>query len=234
VRARGADVLVVSEYGLQPVHAPVHINRLLREAGWLAVRVDPDGRELPDHGASRAFAVADHQVAHVYVADPGDIPAVAEQLRGCAGIAQLLDGDGKRSAGLDHPRSGELVAVAAAGHWFTWYYWLDDACAPDFARTVDIHRKPGYDPCELFVDPALRLPQLRVAWRLLQKRLGMRMLLDVIPLDATLVRGSHGRPAEHPADGPVLIASRAELLDGPLAMGDLKALMLAHWSGPGG
>jgi len=124
-----------------------------------------------------------------------------------AGVEQLLDGAGQRAVGLDHPRSGELVAVAAPGAWFTYDYWLDDARAPDFARTVDIHRKPGYDPRELFLDPTLRHPQLRIARRLLQKRLGMRYLMDVIPLDGTLVRGSHGRLPSTPAAGPVLLGS---------------------------
>jgi len=229
VRSRDADVLVVSEYGLQATHAPVHVNRVLREAGWLAVRIDPDGRELPDPGASRAFAVADHQVAHVYVNAPGDVAVVAERLRDCDGIERVLDAEGLRAAGLDHGRSGELVAIAAPGRWFTWYHWLDDARAPDFARTVDIHRKPGYDPCELFVDPALRLPKARIAWRLLQKALGQRMLLDVIPLDATLVRGSHGRLADDPADGPLLIASDARRVPDAVTMLDVKEVMLDHW-----
>ena len=107
--------------------------------------------------------------------------------------------------GLDHPRAGDLVAVAEKGSWFTYYHWLDDARAPDFARTVDIHRKPGYDPRELFLDPRLAAPKLRVARRLLQKKLGFRMLMDVIPLDTSLVRGSHGRVDTVPERRPVLI-----------------------------
>jgi predicted AlkP superfamily pyrophosphatase or phosphodiesterase len=202
----GAATVVVSEYGLEPVSQPVHVNRALREAGWLTVRATPVG-EVLDPFASRAFAVADHQLAHVYVADAGDRGRVRTLLEGLSGVAAVLGEDGKRTHGLDHARSGDLVCVAERGAWFTYLYWLDDARAPDFARTVDIHRKPGYDPCELFLDPALRLPKLRIALRLAQKACGMRYLMDVIPLDASLVRGSHGRLPDEPADGPVFLAS---------------------------
>jgi hypothetical protein len=185
----------------------VAINCALREAGLLAVRATPVG-EVLDPFASRAFAVSDHQVAHVYVPDERDRAPARSVLEGLEGVAQILDERGKRAAGLAHPRAGELVCVAKKGAWFTYPYWLDDARAPDFARTVDIHRKPGYDPCELFLDPELRFPKLRVARRLIQKKLGMRYLMDVIPLDATLVKGSHGRLPDDPMDGPVFLSSR--------------------------
>jgi predicted AlkP superfamily pyrophosphatase or phosphodiesterase len=203
----GVETMVVSEYGIEDVDRPIHVNRALREAGLLAVRETPVG-EVLDPFASRAFAVADHQVAHVYAQDERARQAADEVCRALDGVAEVLDEEGKARHDLAHPRAGELVLVAAKGAWFTYYYWLDDACAPDFARTVDIHRKPGYDPCELFVDPALRLPALRVARRLLQKKLGMRYLMDVVPLDPRLVRGSHGRRPDDPADGPVFLCSR--------------------------
>lgn len=206
--AVGAETLVVSEYGLEDAHTPIDVNRALRAEQLLAVRETPAG-ELLDPFASRAFAVSDHQIAHIYVRAPADLPRVARVVGALPGVAQVLDSAGKRAAGIDHERSGELVAVAAAGAWFTYYYWLDDAAAPDFARTVDIHRKPGYDPCELFVDPLLKFPKLRVARRLAQKKLGMRYLMDVIPLDARLVRGTHGRIPERPEHGPVLLSSLA-------------------------
>jgi predicted AlkP superfamily pyrophosphatase or phosphodiesterase len=204
--AIGAETIVVSEYGLERVDRPVHVNRALREAGLLAVRATPAG-EVLDPFASRAFAVSDHQLAHVYVKDANDVQAARGVLERLPGVAQVLDEAGKRARGLAHPRSGELVCVAAKGAWFTYLYWLDDERAPDFARTVDIHRKPGYDPCELFLDPALHLPKLRIALRLAQKALGMRYLMDVIPLDAALVKGSHGRAPDDPRDGPVFLAS---------------------------
>lgn len=224
----GTRIVVLSEYGVTPVTGPVHVNRALREAKLIRVRTEL-GRELLDAGASEAFAVADHQVAHVYVRRPERVPEVRRLLEGLAGVERVLDREGQRAAGLDHPRSGELVAVARPDRWFTYYYWLDDAAAPDFARTVDIHRKPGYDPAELFLDPALRWPQLRIGWRLAQKALGMRYLMDVIPLDAGLVRGSHGRPTDDLRAGPVLISSEPALLpEGPVDATAVKALLLAH------
>jgi predicted AlkP superfamily pyrophosphatase or phosphodiesterase len=209
--SRGARVIVLSEYGIADVDRPVHLNRILRQHGLLAVREEL-GRELLDAGESKAFAVADHQVAHVYVNDPAQLEAVKALVAAADGVERVLDAAEKRAAGLDHPRSGELVAVAKPGAWFTYYYWLDDARAPDFARTVDIHRKPGYDPAELFVDPGLAAPKLKIAATLAKKKLGFRYLMDVIPLDAGLVKGSHGRPPVTPAEGPVVLTKRRDLL----------------------
>jgi len=203
----GAETVVVSEYGLEEASRAVHVNRVLRRAGLLEVRRSPVG-EMLDPFASRAFAVSDHQVAHVHAKDAAARAAAREALAAEPGVAQLLEGAERRAAGLDHPRAGDLVAVAGKGAWFTYYYWHDDGDAPDFARTVDIHRKPGYDPCELFVDPRLRLPALRVARRLAQKLLGFRYLMDVIPLDPSLVRGTHGRLPDAPDEGPVFLCSR--------------------------
>jgi predicted AlkP superfamily pyrophosphatase or phosphodiesterase len=210
VRARGGDALVVSEYGIRPVSRAVDINRALRRAGLLAVQ-ETLGWELLDAGASRAFAVADHQVAHVYVRDPREVPAVRELVVALDGVEVVLDEAGKREAGLDHPRAGELVAVARPDAWFTYYYWLDEQKAPDFAHSVDIHRKPGYDPAELFLDGEGLGPKLKIAWRLAQKTLGFRYLMDVIPTDPSPVRGSHGRLPAAPEHGPVLLGSRREL-----------------------
>lgn len=227
-RRADAHVVALSEYGIAEVSNPVHINRALRNAGWLQVRRE-GGLEQLDAGASAAFAVADHQIAHVYVSRPELVGEVARALRALPGVERVLDADGKRECGLDHPRSGELVAIACADSWFTYYHFLDDALAPDYARTVDIHRKPGYDPAELFIDPALKLPRLRIAGRLLQKKLGMRYLMDVIPLDAALVKGSHGRPADRAEDGPLFITTAPELLgSGPVAAVEVKSLLLAH------
>jgi predicted AlkP superfamily pyrophosphatase or phosphodiesterase len=225
----GAHTIVVSEYGITAVTDAVHINRALRAAGLVAVRLEL-GREVLDPGASRAFALADHQVAHIYLqhgTSAGEIKALLAELDG---VEQVLDEDGKRAVGLDHPRSGELVAISKPDRWFSYYYWLDDDRAPDFARTVDIHRKPGYDPVELFVDPAIRLPALAVGWRLLQRKLGQRTLLDVISLkDTALVKGSHGRLTDDPDHGPLVISSEPGLLpDGPIPATAFKQLVLTH------
>jgi len=223
-----AACVVLSEYTIEAVDTPVHLNRVLRDAGLITVREEL-GRELLDPGASQAFAVADHQVAHVYVREPARIAQVKALLERVPGVAQVLDAAGKAALGLDHARAGELVAIARPGAWFTYYYWLDDARAPDFARTVDIHRKPGYDPVELFLDPAIRIPQLALGWRLAKKALGLRTLMDVIGLDPSLVRGSHGRAAQDPRHGPVLISSeRALLPDGDVSALAVKDLLLAH------
>ncbi len=226
-RERGRRVVVLSEYGLVSVTRPIHINRILRDAGLLSVR-DELGLEAFDPGASTAFAVADHQVAHVYVRDARRVTAVKTLLQQVSGIDVVLDRQEQAGYGLDHERSGELVAISASDAWFTYYYWNDDRLAPDYARTVDIHRKPGYDPAELLLDPELRLPKLQIAATLLRKKLGFRYLLNVIPLDATLVRGSHGRRTERLEDGPVLISSEQDALDGPLDATAVRDVLLDH------
>ena len=202
--SRGLRIILLSEYGITPVDTPVHLNRLFRQKGWIAVREEL-GLELLDCGASRAFAVADHQVAHIYLNDSSLAGPVRDLLQGLAGVETVLGETEKAALGINHPRAGDLMAVAAERSWFTYYYWMDDALAPDFARCVDIHRKPGYDPVELFLDPKLPLPKLQILWRLLRKQLGFRMLMNVIPLDASLVKGSHGRRVTTPAEQPVFI-----------------------------
>ncbi len=225
----GQEVIVVSEYGITPVTDAIHINRALRENGLIAVR-DEQGREQLDAGASAAFAVADHQIAHIYVSDPArvaEVRAIVEQLDG---VEQVLGEDEKKAWGLDHARSGELVAISKADRWFSYYYWLDDARAPDYSRTVDIHRKPGYDPVELFIDPDIKAPMVAVGSRIARKKLGFRTLLDVISnCETTLVKGSHGRPTDSPDHGPLVISSNAALLpDGEVLATDFKALVLGH------
>ena len=224
----GARVIVLSEYGISPVDTPIHINRALREAGLLSVRVE-DGGELLDVPQARAFAVADHQIAHVYVAEPGLIDEVKRIVAALPGVEQVLDRNEQRAIGLDHPNSGELVALARQNAWFTYYYWLDDRLAPDFARMVEIHRKPGYDPVELFLDPAIRSPKLAIGWRLARRALGFRTLMDVIPLDASFVKGSHGRVGDDEKAGPLFISSAPQLLpDGLVAATAVKDMILAH------
>ncbi|MEW6279824.1 MAG: nucleotide pyrophosphatase/phosphodiesterase family protein [Candidatus Eremiobacterota bacterium] len=196
---RGVEVTVLSEYAMNRVTRPVFLNRALRRRGWLEVREEL-GRELLDPGASRAFAVVDHQVAHVYVNDPHVLGSVRAELESLAGVERVLQGGG-------HPRAGELMAVAEPDAWFPYYYWLDDRRAPDFARTVDIHRKPGYDPVELFFDPDKPWPLVRAAGILALRSLGFRSLMSLTPLRPELVRGSHGRPAP---EQPLLLTRRPE------------------------
>ncbi len=191
----GARVVAVSEYGLVPVSRAVLINRALRQAGLLVARDGPYGEVLMPADC-RAFAVVDHQLAHLYINDSSVAPEVRRIVEGLDGVAAVVE---PAQLQLDHPRSGELIALAEQDAWFAYYYWLDDRRAPDFARTVDIHRKPGYDPCELF-----STSNLRAGLRLAQKKLGMRYKMDVIPLAPELVRGSHGlHPL--PEQGPLVI-----------------------------
>jgi len=227
LRARGRRIIVLSEYGLTKVTRPVHINRALREAGLLVVREEL-GTDALDTGASQAFAVADHQIAHIYVRNAariGEAKALVERLQG---VESVLEGAGIAAHGLNHERSGELIAIAASDSWFTYYYWLDDSRAPDFARTVDIDRKPGYDPAELFLDPAISMPKLKIGYTLAKKALGFRYLLEVIPLDASLVRGSHGRITDRAEDGPVFISSEKNAVRGVMEPTSVRDAMLAH------
>ena len=203
--ARAVKVVLLSEYGISDVDRPIHINRVLREKGWITTK-DELGLEQLDCGASQAFAVADHQVAHVYVNDESIRGEVRAALEAIPGIESVLDEVGKREMGINHERSGDFVVISDQRSWFTYYYWLDDGVAPDFARCVDIHRKVGYDPVELFINPKLKLPVLKIVKFLLKKKLGFRGLLDVIPLDASLVKGSHGRIPESQDEWPVVIS----------------------------
>ena len=207
---RGVSIVILSEYGITDVNRPIHLNRMFRQNGWLATR-DELGLEILDGGASMVFAVADHQVAHIYMKDASMEKRVADMLESDCGL-QVLGARQKREYGIDHERAGDLIAVAPQDAWFTYYYWLNDSVAPDFARCVDIHRKPGYDPVELFLDPTLKAPKLKIVTKLLKKKLGFRMLMDVIPLDASLVRGSHGIRPVDTKHHPVFITNRSDLL----------------------
>ena len=202
---RNCSVIVLSEYGISKVNRPVHLNRVLRSAGYIQIR-EEDGLELLDAGACNAFAVADHQVAHAYIKDKSKIAAVKKLLEGTVGVESVLDEEGKKKYKIAHERAGDLVVIADKDSWFTYYYWNDDSKAPDFARTVDIHRKPGYDPVELFLNPEIKFPVPTIGMKLVKKKMGFRTLMDLIPLDASLVKGSHGRIQEDKNEWPVFIS----------------------------
>jgi predicted AlkP superfamily pyrophosphatase or phosphodiesterase len=223
---RGVTVAIASEYGIEAVDRPVHLNRVLREAGLLAIR-DELGRDHLEPADSVAFAVADHQVAHVYCNDPDRIESVQSLLEKTPGVARVYAGSERAEVGLDHPRSGELVAFAERGAWFTYYYWLDESRRPDFATTVDIHRKPGYDPAELFIDPGIRHPKLKLAGTLALRKLGMRALMSLTPTNGELVRGSHGLEPADREHGPVWIGSR-EPAGETVSASDVCRLLLAE------
>ncbi len=203
--------LVASEYVVNEVNEVGYPNRLLREAGLLSLDVDDEGREQLNVATSKAWAMVDHQFAHVFVKDAADITRVAEALQADPAVERVFVGSERASVGLDHPRSGEVVLLAKPNAWFAYYWWLDDAKAPSYARTVDIHRKPGYDPVELYIE----------------------MPAKAIPLDATLVKGSHGYPADDVQRHGVLISSDASVLpSGAVRDVDVAAIVLTHFGCP--
>lgn len=204
-RQRGVEPVVLSEYGISKVSRAIHLNREFRQRGWIQVK-DELGRETLDCGGCQAFAVADHQIAHVYINDASIAPEVRALLESCDGVEEVRVPREIWGEGVATERAGDLVAVAQEDAWFTYYFWEDDSKAPDYARCIDIHRKPGYDPVELFIDPELACPKLKIASFLLKKKLGFRALLDVIPLDASLVKGSHGRDKVPESEQPVWIS----------------------------
>jgi hypothetical protein len=183
--------LAASEYVITPVDHVTYPNRVLREAGLLTVK--DEGGELIDFESTPAWALVDHQFSHVFVKDRAvaTITRVADLFRGREGLAEVLSGDERKKYALDHERAGDVVLVSTANSWQAYYYWLDDAKAPKFARTVDIHNKPGYDPVELHFDFATKS----------------------IPLDAKLVKGSHGAPATSADQRGVILSSRPTALN---------------------
>lgn len=201
---KGAEIVILSEYGIAPVSQPLHLNRLFREHGLLEIRIER-GLELLDAGASKAFVVADHQLAHVYINDASVTAKVRALLEGQRGIELILDKEEQAAYHINHERSGDFVLMADENSWFTYYFWLDDSKAPDYARCVDIHKKPGYDPVEMFMSS-----KLRAAYKLLKKKAGFRYIMDVIPLDANLIRGSHGRVGVRSEYQPVFISSQTK------------------------
>jgi predicted AlkP superfamily pyrophosphatase or phosphodiesterase len=215
-KAKNAKIILLSEYGINPVNNPIHINRILRNEGLISVRTER-WYELLDAGASKAFAASDHQIAHVYLNDPTVKEQVIRVLKNTPGVDLILDKDAQKAYHIDHERAGDLVVVARPDSWFTYYYWLDDAKAPDYAHLVDIHRKPGYDPVEMFMDPKNPLIKLRAGYKLARKLLGFRYLMDVIPLDATLVKGSHGSPNVPKEFFPICVT------DSPLEKSEIEA-----------
>ena len=220
--AEGARVLVVSEYGIDSVSDGVFINRRLRERGLLQVTTNATG-ELLDPGPSAAFAVADHQIAHVYCRDAQAIDQARDALRDLPGIERLYIGDERSELGLHHPRSGEIIAIAESGTWFCYDYWLDAAKRPDFANSVEIHKKPGYDPRELFFDP--KGGKARAGKALLRKKLGLRYVMNPVPLDPSLVKGSHGRAPNKPEDGPLVICDQPDALHAIKHQRDIAGLL---------
>jgi hypothetical protein len=187
--------LVASEYAIVPVDHVLFPNRLLRGAGLLKVN-ESDGGEQLDLAGSKAWALVDHQFSHIFVqdSDPKVVKKVSRLFSKEEGVAEVLAAESLGEYGLDHPRSGDVVLVSEPHSWQAYYWWDDDSKAPSYARTVDIHRKPGYDPVELFFDARSKS----------------------IPLNAKLVRGSHGAPPRSAAQRGVLLSSEPGVFTGGL------------------
>ncbi|MEO5970828.1 MAG: nucleotide pyrophosphatase/phosphodiesterase family protein [Bdellovibrionia bacterium] len=229
-KSQKVQLTFISEYGINEVKSAISLNRILRQKGWLRIK-EECGEEHLDPGASRAFAVADHQIAHVYVQDLKDLSSVRKVLEAISGIEKILDRKEQIAFGMNHSRSGDFVLIAQSDHWFSYPYWFDDRKAPDFARTVEIHKKPGFDPVELFIDPKIRFPKLKIAKTLLRKKLGFRYLMDVIPLDDSLVKGSHGSSLVPEEFWPVFMTERTDLLSNRgegLQATEIRDLLLDH------
>ncbi len=225
---QSANIVLLSEYGITNVNNPIHLNRVLRTKGYLNIRTER-GLELLDCGASKAFAVADHQIAHVYLNDKSLKSEVKRLLENQKGVSKVLTGDEIKNMHLNHERSGDLIVLADATSWFTYYFWNDDNKAPDYARMVDIHKKPGYDPVEMLVNPKDKLVTLKVIWKLLKKKLGFRTVLDIIPLNATLIKGSHGVVPEEKDDYPIFITNKREIaLAQNILATDVYSLLKKH------
>ena len=205
--------LVASEYAITPVDHVCYPNRLLRDAGLLLVNSDEDGREVIDFAATPAWALVDHQHAHVFVRETKDIGRVVETFRGASGIAEVLTRDAQAKYEINHDRSGDVILVSDPNSWQAYYWWTDDALAPKYARTVDIHRKPGYDPVEMHFDAG-----------------AMKAGLGPTPLDATLVRGSHGAPARSESQRGVMLSSqRGVFVERTLADVDICEMVLQQF-----
>ena len=217
---------MLSEYGITPARRPVDVNRALRRAGLLrtstprpgwststrgprAPSPSPTTRSPTSTSATRRTSRAREVLGELPAASPSCSRATA-----------------KEAAGLGHPRAGELVAIAEPDAWFTYYYWLDDERAPDFARTVEIHRKPGYDPAELFLDPDDRWVKARAGAALARKKTGFRYVMNVVPLDPRHVRGTHGRLPDDARDAPVLLCSEPSVARDRIAATEVRDLLL--------
>jgi predicted AlkP superfamily pyrophosphatase or phosphodiesterase len=209
-----AKVIIISEYGIVPVEKPIHLNKILREKNWLKVRPGPFGETLETF-ESKAFAVVDHQMAHIYTKDI-NLEEVKNTLINIDGIEKV---EKPEHFGLENNRSGDLIAISDKNAWFTWPYWLDEKNKPDFANSVDIHRKPGYDPCDLFLSSKLNLIS-----RIALKKMGFKVRMSMIDPDPNRIKGSHGL-INTGDDSPVIISE-----DPPQKIVDFRAYIDSHFS----
>ncbi|HKU45172.1 MAG TPA: alkaline phosphatase family protein [Polyangiales bacterium] len=220
------DVLIVSDYGFTTVDQPVFLNRVLRRAGLLNVEAAENGERL-DPGTSRAFAVCDNQVAHVYVARAEDIANVRALLEATPGVAEVLDVAAQARLGIAHPRSGELIATATPRAWFAYPYWLEADKTPDFHDCVAVFDKIGTDTCELFLKPGVA-GKLHLAKRMAQLAMQLKVPFDIVDTDERNVRGARRIARDDPQRGAAVISSWDLGQTGPVPMESLKDLALSR------
>ena len=170
-RARGYEIVIFGDYAIAPTQGlAVFPNQALAEAGLFATR--RIGRMLyPNFHQCPAMAVVDHEIAHVYLGNLADVEKIYRVMSELPGVASVKWGEEIEKAGLNNPNCGELILTAAPGRWFAYPWWHDAKEAPDYAGHIDIHNKPGFDPCELFFG----WPPMRIS------------------SNTSRIRGSHGR-----------------------------------------
>lgn len=185
--------MIASEYVITEVDHVLYPNRILRDANLLGLVHEDGGGELIDFENTPAWALVDHQFSHIFVnqSHHDSVEKIADLFRDREGVDQILVGDARKLHGMDHERSGEIVVISKPNSWQAYYWWQDDKLAPSFARTVDIHKKPGYDPVELHFDMATKS----------------------IPLDAGLIKGSHGAPSKSAEQMGVFLSNEASLVN---------------------
>ena len=179
-RAQGYAVAVSGDYAIANAEGSVVFpNRILRQQGLFATR-RVRRMAYPDFFQSRALALCDHQCALIYCLDPACREQVREILEALPEVAEVRPGVG----------DVDWEAVGRPGCWFAWPWWERAEEAPDYASHVDIHNKPGFDPCELFFG---RTP-------------------FQVSADTARVRGTHGRdedPVAWATDLPITAAADA-------------------------
>ena len=215
---RGRKIILLSEYGITKTTNGTAPNSALRETGMIQIREEENEEHL-DAGASDAFAVADHQIAHIYVKDKVNIEKTYEILSSLDGVEQVLKEEDMLKMGIKHQRSGDLLAVSNSDRWFQYDWWSTNSKAPDYARTVDIHKKPGYDPRELHQG----ISTVGIGWKLLKTKIGLRTIFNIIPLDPTVVKGSHGR--QHSSAHPICASPGIENFTSPLKVTQIMPLI---------
>jgi predicted AlkP superfamily pyrophosphatase or phosphodiesterase len=192
----GYEVFLFGDYTITHAEQPIYPNRILWDAGYFTGR-NIKGRLYPDLYTSKAFAMVDHQIAHIYLKDKNDLEKTAGVFENVSGVLRILT-----RKEIKHERCGDLIIEAASGCWFAYPWWEKSSQAPDYAGHVDIHNKPGFDPCELFISlwPPMGISQ-----------------------DAGRIRGTHG--ANYRSEHDVLCGTTFEMDEKVSSITDAAAMI---------